>query len=93
MNIKSNPEWDEKPAYEKRLSVFGMVLAVIILLMAVLQMGGIVKNLTVVFVPLMGLLMLVQAMQMWRNRRVVAVICIVVAIFLFLCSILFVLAL
>lgn len=93
MNIKSNPDWDEKSQQDKRLSIIGIILAFAVLILAVLQMAGILKNAVVIFVPLMGLLMLVQAMQMWKNRRVVAILCIVVAVFLFICSMLFALTL
>lgn len=93
MKIKSNPEWDEKSDQDKRLTILGIILAFTVLLLAALQMSGVVKNTSVIFVPLMGLLMLVQAMQMWKSRRVVAILCIIIAVFLFLCSILFALAL
>lgn len=93
MAVKSNPEWEEKSVQEKRLSILGIVLSFIILIMAALQMSGVVNNLTVIFVPLMGLLMLVQAMQMWKSRRAISIVCIIVAVFLFFCSMLFCIAL
>lgn len=93
MKIKSNPEWDEKSNQDKRLSILGIILAFTVLILAALQMSGVVRNTSVIFVPLMGLLMLVQAMQMWKTRRVVAILCIIAAVFLFLCSMLFALAL
>lgn len=92
MNIKSNPDWDEKSPQDKRLSLIGIVLAVIILVLAALQMTGVAET-TVIFVPLMAMLMLIQAMQMWSSRRVVAIMCIAVAIFLFMCAVLFAIAL
>ncbi len=93
MKIKSNPEWDEKSNQDKRLSILGIILAFTVLILAALQMSGVVRNTSVIFVPLMGLLMLVQSMQMWKTRRVVAILCIIAAVFLFLCSMLFALAL
>lgn len=91
MSIKSNPEWDEKSPLDKRLNIIGIVLALVVLLLAALQMAGVASNLTIVFVPLMGLLMLVKAMQMWNSTRAVAIICVVIAVVLFVCS--FILAL
>lgn len=93
MNINSNPEWNEKSDQEKRLTILGLIIAFIVLVLATLYISGIFTNSIVIFVPLMGLLMLVQSMLMWNNRRIVSVCCIVVAVFLFLCSILFVLRL
>lgn len=89
MNIKSNPEWNEKTPQDKRLSVMGIVVAFAVLILAALQMMGILQNAIIIFVPLMALLMMIQAMQMWKTRRVIAVVCIVVAVFLVLCSALF----
>ncbi len=87
MDIKSNPEWDEKSSYEKRLSIIGIVLSFMILILTVLSITGIFQNSIIICAPLLGLLMFIQAMQMWKTRRAVAVCCIIVAVILFLCSI------
>jgi len=93
MSIKSNPEWDEKSQLDKRLNIVGIVIALAVLIMAALQMAGIANNLTLFFVPLMGLLMLIKAMQMWNSTtRVIAVFCVVIAVILFLCSLLLAMA-
>lgn len=92
MEIKSNPEWNEKSKTEKRLSVAGVVIALIVLVLAGLQMSGVADNLTVIFAPLMGLLMLIQAMQMRSSKKAVAIFCVVIAVILFICSFILVMA-
>lgn len=92
MEIKSNPEWNEKSPSEKRLNVAGIVIALIVLVLAGLQMSGVADNLTVIFAPLMGLLMLIQAMQMRNSKKAVAVLCVVIAVILFICSFILVMA-
>ena len=92
MNIRSNPEWDEKSPLEKRLNIIGIVIAFTVFIMAALQMAGFAKNLTLIFVPLMGLLMMIKAMEMWKNMRALAIVCVVIAVILFLCSIILAMA-
>lgn len=92
MAIQSNPEWNEKDPQEKKLTIAGVIVSLVVLVLAALQMTGTVENTSVIFVPLMGLFMLIQAMQAWKYRRGVAIACIVVSVFLFACGILFAVA-
>lgn len=91
MNIKSNPDWDEKSPQEKRITIISLCLSFIIVIFAVLQMLGIYDKASNICVPLLGLLLLIQAMQLYKTRKVAAVLCIVCAVIIFLSSLLFVL--
>ena len=91
MNIKSNPDWDEKSPQEKRITIISLCLSFIIVIFAVLLMSGIYDKASNICVPLLGLLLLIQAMQLYKTRKVAAVLCIVCAVIIFLSSLLFVL--
>ena len=91
MNIKSNPDWDEKSPQEKRITIISLCLSFIIVIFAVLQMSGSYDKASNICVPLLGLLLLIQAMQLYKTRKVAAVLCIVCAVIIFLSSLLFVL--
>ena len=69
------------------VSIIGIVLSVAIMVLAVMQLFGIWKYAINVMEPLMGLLMLINAYQNWKQNRLVAYFSIGVAIFIFIVSI------
>ena len=74
--------WSQKQGYEKVLSVTGIICSLIILILAGMQILGIWKNAINVFEPLLGVLMLIQAIQYWKKNKIVAIFILCVAIFI-----------
>ena len=79
--------WSQKQTYEKVLSVMGIICSIIIIILACMQILGIWKTAINVFEPLLGMLMLIQAIQNWKKNKVVAIFSLCVAIFIFLVTI------
>ena len=79
--------WSQKQTYEKVLSVIGIICSLSIIILGGMQILGIWKTAINVFEPLLGVLMLIQAIQYWKKNKVVAIFSLCVAIFIFLVAI------
>lgn len=79
--------WNQKQTYEKVLSVMGIICAISIIILACMQILGIWKTAVNIFEPLLGVLILIQAIQNWKKNKAVAIFSLCVAIFVFLVSI------
>lgn len=79
--------WSQKQKYEKVLSVMGIICSVSIIILAFMQIFGIWKTAANIFEPLLGILLLIQAIQNWKKNKSVAIFSLCVAIFIFLVSI------
>ncbi len=80
--------WNQKQTDEKVLSIIGIICSMSILILACMQILGIWKNTLNVFEPLLGVLMLIQAIQNWKKNKVVAIFSLCASILILLFSIL-----
>ena len=79
--------WNQKQTDEKVLSVIGIICSTSILIVGSMQISGVWKTAINIFEPLLGLLMLIQAIQSWEKDKVVAIFSLCASIFIFLVSI------
>ena len=79
--------WIQKNTGEKVLSVIATICSVIIIVLACIQILGIWENAINVFEPLLGVVILVQAIQNWKKNKIVAIFSLCASIFIFLVSI------
>lgn len=84
---KMRSVWNGKQANEKVLYVLSGICSIIIIILASMQILGIWKNAADIFEPVLGVLMLIQAIQNWRKNKKVAIFSLCVAIFIFICAI------
>ena len=83
MMEKSRQIWSQKQTHEKVLTVMGIACSISIIILASMQILGIWENAINVFEPLLGVLMVIQAIQNWKKYKVVAMISLCAAIFIF----------
>lgn len=79
--------WNQKQTDEKVLSIIGIICSTSILIIGSMQILGVWKTAIKVFEPLLGLLMLIQAIQSWEKDKVVTILSLCASIFIFLVSI------
>ena len=79
--------WNQKNIGEKVLSVIATICSVIIIVLACIQILGIWENAINVFEPLLGVVILIQAIQNWKKNKIVAIFSLCASIFIFLVSI------
>lgn len=79
--------WSQKQTNDKVLSVISMICSISIIILACMQILGIWKTAINVFEPLLGVLMLIQAIQNWKKNKDVAKISLCAAILIFGCAI------
>ncbi|WP_322545875.1 MULTISPECIES: DUF3953 domain-containing protein [Clostridium] len=79
--------WNQKQTNEKVLSVLGIICSISIIILACMQILVIWKTAINVFEPLLGVLILIQAIQNWKKNKVVAIFSLCAAIFIFLVAI------
>ena len=79
--------WNKKNQKQKILSVLGIIISIIIIVLAILQMIDILPNAINIFEPLLGVLMVIQAIEQWQDNRKSAYFSLAVAIFIFIVGI------
>ena len=76
--------WKKLPAKDRTLTVLGLIISVAVIVLAALQLLNVWDKAINVFEPLLGVLMIIQAIQNWNRSRKVAVLCLVAAAVIFL---------
>ena len=87
--MKNNklPSWKEKSTFEKTLAVLAILISITIMTLASLSLLFDLKYLINIFEPLLGVLMLIQALQLRKYNKFVAAFSLGVAVFIFILSI------
>ena len=80
-------DWDKKTIPFKILTIFGLIISVTIVVLALMQIFNIWDNAINVFEPLLGVLMIIQAIENWKTNSSTAYFSLFVAIFIFLVAI------
>ena len=76
-----NKQWKDRPLLDKIVSVSGIVVSVAIIALAIIQLFGAWSDAGYVYVPLMGINLLLQAYVQWKPNRKVAVFDLCAAVF------------
>ena len=80
-------KWKNVPLPQKVVAVISVLTSLAVVVLAVLQICGILQTAGNIYVPLMGITMLCQAYLMWNTSRKVAYFSIGTAVFIFICAI------
>lgn len=72
---------------DRILTVIRMVASVLAILFSLLRLLHVWDNATFVAIPMLGVLMLAQGIQEWKRNRTIAIIVLLVALFIFIVSI------
>ena len=80
-------DWNKKTIPFKILTIFGLIISVTIIALALMQIFNIWDNAINVFEPLLGVLMIIQAIENWKINRATAYFSLFVAIFIFFVAI------
>ncbi len=78
--------WSEREKIDKIIIILRIIISIVVMIAAIIQLLGIWNKAINIAVPLLGVLMIVQAIQEWKNSRGVAILGICSAIFIFVCS-------
>ena len=77
-------KWRNRTFWEKGITVFACVISIAIIILAIMQMTGIWKNAINIFEPLLGVLMLINAINIYKHNKLTALFNLGVAIFIFI---------
>ena len=84
MKIK---DWNKKTIPFKILTIFGLIISVTIVVLALMQIFNVWDKAINVFEPLLGVLMIIQTIENWKTNRLTAYFSLFVAIFIFIVAI------
>ena len=84
MKIK---DWNKKTIPFKNLTIFGLIISVTIVVLALMQIFNVWDKAINVFEPLLGVLMIIQAIENWKTNITTAYLSLFVAIFIFIVAI------
>lgn len=79
--------WGQESTAKKVLSITSVICSIIIIVLAGMQILGIWENAVNVFEPLLGVVLLIQAIQNWKKNKSVAIVNLCASIFIFLVAI------
>ena len=71
----------------KILTIFGLIISITIVVLALMQIFNVWDKAINVFEPLLGVLMIIQAIENWKTNRATAYFSLFVAIFIFIVAI------
>ena len=81
-----NKQWKDRPLLDKIVSASGIVVSVAIIALAIIQLFDVWSDAGYVYVPLMGINLLLQAYVQWKPNRKVAVSYLCAAVFVLVCA-------
>ena len=82
-----NARWNNMTTRDRIINVWIIVLSVAVIALAALQLLGIWEDPINIYEPLIGIVLLLQAIYYWKKNRSVAIISLCTAGFIFACAI------
>ena len=79
--------WKNITTQDRIINVLIIIFSMAVIVLAALQLLGIWKNSINVYEPLIGVVLLLQAIYHWKKNRTVAIISLCAAGFIFTCAI------
>lgn len=80
-------DWNKKTVPFKILTIFGLIISVTIVVLSFIQIFNVWDNAINVFEPLLGVLMIIQAIENWKSNKTIAYFSLFVAVFIFIVAI------
>ena len=80
-------KWNEMRTADKVMIAVRMIASIGVIVLALLQLFGVWEQAINVTTPLMGVVLLVQSIQEWKQRRGVAIFSLCAALFVLACAI------
>lgn len=84
MSIKN---WKQKSLFMKALTVISFLISIAVILLSLLQIFNIWDKAINIFEPLLGVLMLIQAIGNWKTNKSTAYLSVFVAVIIFVAAI------
>ena len=80
-------KWNERTQADKLMMVARVVVSFLVVVFAALQLLGVWDKAINLAAPLMGIVLLIQSIQEWKQHRSVAIFGLCAALFIFGCAI------
>ena len=80
-------DWNNKTLPFKILTIFGIIISITVIVLSLLQIFNIWDKAINVFEPLLGVLMIIQAIENWKTHKALAYYSLFVAFFIFVVAI------
>ncbi len=80
-------DWHKKTLSLKILTVTGCIIAIAVIILSLIQIFNIWDKAINIFEPLLGVLMLLQTIENWKDNRPAAYFSLFVAIFIFVVAV------
>lgn len=82
--MKTN--WKETPLLSKLATICSIIVAVAVVVLAIIQIFDVWSSAPYLYMPLMGIDLLLQAYTQWKTNRGVAIFSLCAAGFIFICT-------
>lgn len=82
--MKTN--WKETPLLSKLTTICSIIVAIAVVILAILQIFDVWATAPYLYIPLMGIHLLLQTYTQWKSNRGVAIFSLCAAGFIFICT-------
>ena len=82
-----NKKWKDQPLHHKIISISMLLVSIAVMVLAIVQLLDLWPNSGYVYVPLMGINLLLQAYTQWTPNRKIAVFSLCAGVFVLICAI------
>ena len=83
MTTNNKENWQQTSLFMKVIRIISIILSVLIIIFSALQIFNVMQNAEYICLSLLGLLMMIQAIQYWKTSKGIAIFSIFVAVFEF----------
>lgn len=80
-------DWNKRTLQLKALTIIGAVISIAVIILSLMQIFNVWDEAINIFEPLLGALMIIQAIENWKTNRSTAYFSLFVAIFIFIVAI------
>lgn len=80
-------DWNKKTLSLKVLTIIGAIISIAVIILSLMQIFNVWDKAINIFEPLLGALMIIQAIENWKTNRSTAYFSLFVAIFIFIVAI------
>lgn len=80
-------DWNKKALSLKVLTIIGAIISIAVIILSLMQIFNVWDKAINIFEPLLGALMIIQAIENWKTNRSTAYFSLFVAIFIFIVAI------
>jgi len=80
-------EWEDQPLHYKIISISSIIVSIAIIVLTIIQLFDLWSDAGYIYIPLMGINLLLQAYAQWKLNRKIAIFTLCSAVLVLVCAV------